>query len=284
VLFPEGEISWQNESLLPLESGAVQLSFWALDEMQKTQPNEPVLVLPVAMKYSYRKNIIVELGDCVARLEQRLGIAAQADDSLYQRTRACALKVLETLERQYGVKPGKDAQLNERMAQVKERSLRSMAEVLEVDLPPIKNTHLDWVRILRNTMDDFIYGDTRQLSEYERKVHTERTAQIRQFYRDLDRIVGFIAIYDGYLNPPSTQERIANVIEMLEAEVFGEKTIKGPRQVNISIGSPIDLLQRYAEYKKNKRAVLESTTTQLSSQMHGMLDILEKERESVIVN
>lgn len=133
-------------------------------------------------------------------------------------------------------------------------------------------------------MDDFIYADTKQLSDYERKLHDERTAQIKKFYRDLDRIVGFIALYDGYLSPPATQERIANVVEMLEAEVFGEKTIKGPRLVTVEVGKPINLLELYPEYKKSKRATLEHATADLSGQIHTMLEGLEKQREAVYVN
>src|SRR5262249_20687781 len=34
VLFPEGEISRQNETLMPLESGAAQMTFWAMDELE----------------------------------------------------------------------------------------------------------------------------------------------------------------------------------------------------------------------------------------------------------
>jgi 1-acyl-sn-glycerol-3-phosphate acyltransferase len=283
VLFPEGEISWQNESILPLESGAVQLSFWALDELQKTKPDEPVYVLPIALKYTYRDNISNALDHAITRLEKHLGIHAHHDDSLHERTRNCALKVLEALERQYECKVTKDATLTDRMTEVKERSLRAMAKVLNVELPPIKNTYLDWVRILRNAMDDFIYSDTKQLSDYERKVHDERTSQIKRFYRDLDRIVGFIAIYDGYLNPPATQERISNVVEVLEGEVFGDKPVKAPRLVTVEVGEPINLLEMYPEYKKSKRAVLEKATADLSGQIHGMLDGLEKGREPVYV-
>lgn len=284
VLFPEGEISWQNENILPLESGAVQLSFWALEELQKTKPQEPLVILPIALKYTYRKNITPALDACITRLEAKLGLAHPAGETLYQRTRHAALKVLESLERQYGCKIAADASVSDRMTQVKERSLRSMADVLDVELPPVKNTYLDWVRVLRNAMDDFIYADTKEMSEYERKLHEERRAQIKQFYRDLDRIVGFIALYDGYLSPPATQERIANVVEMLEAEVFGEKSVKGPRLVTVEVGKPIDLLAMFPDYKKSKRATLEQATAQLSAQIHGMLDVLEQQRQAVYIN
>jgi 1-acyl-sn-glycerol-3-phosphate acyltransferase len=283
VLFPEGEISWQNEALLPLESGACQLSFWALEELQKTQPGEPVYVLPMALKYTYRTNITKELEWAVTKLEKRLGLNGHDEESLYLRTRAAALKVLEALETQYNCKIRPQMTLNERMIQVKENALRWMAEVLNVELPPIKSSYLDWVRILRNTMDDVIYGDTHEMSAYEKRMHDEKAKKVRGYYRDLDRIVGFIAIYDGYLSPPATQERIANVVEMLEGEVFGEKSVKGPRLVMIDVGRPINLLEHYVEYKKNKRAVLEIVTTDLSRQIHGMLDSLERDRQAVYV-
>lgn len=283
VLFPEGEISWQNEDLLPLETGACQLSFWAQDELQKTKPEEPVYIIPIALKYTYRNNIVKELDEAISRLEQRLSIPGPHEESLYQRVRVCAMKVLEALERQYNVKPAPNAVLNDRMTAVKEAALRNLAEVLDVELPPLKSSYLDWVRVLRNAMDDYIYGDTKDLSEYEKQIHAERTEKIRGWYRDLDRVVNFIAIYDGYLAPPATQERIANVVEMLEGEVFGEKKVKGPRLVTIEVGEPINLLDRYAEYKQAKKAVVESVTAELNSQIHGMLDTLEKGREHVYV-
>jgi 1-acyl-sn-glycerol-3-phosphate acyltransferase len=283
VLFPEGEISWQNEALLPLESGACQLSFWALDELQKTKPSEAVYVLPIALKYTYRTNITRELEWTVTKLEKRLGLNGHAEESLYLRVRAAALKVLEALERQYDCKVTPEMTLNERMMQVKGNALRWMAEVLNVQLPPIKSSYLDWVRILRNNMDDVIFGDVHEMSDYERRMHDEKAKKVRGYYRDLDRIVGFMAIYDGYLSPPATQEKIANVVEMLEGEVFNEKSVKGPRLVVVDVGRPINLLEYYADYKKNKRAVLETVTTDLSQQLHGMLDSLEKGRQPVYV-
>lgn len=283
VLFPEGEISWQNDHLLPLETGAVQLSYWALDEMRKQQIEAPLYILPVALKYVYRKNICDSLQTTVTKLESELGIDAKGETSLYARVRGCAMKVLGTLEKQYNLKPAADAPLNERMKNVKESALRDLAEVLDVELPPLKASYLDWVRVLRNAMDDYIYTDTKDMSDYEKKIHDERAGKIRGYYRDLDRVIGFIAVYDGYLSPPATQERVANVVEMLEQEVFGEKTIKGPRLVTIEIGESIDLAQRYDEYKKSKKTVIEAITQDLSRQIHGMLDTLENSREHVYV-
>jgi 1-acyl-sn-glycerol-3-phosphate acyltransferase len=283
VLFPEGEISRQNDVLLPLETGAVQLSYWALDELHKSQPDEPVFIQPVALKYTYKDDITEHLSWCMMKVERRLGIDNHGETSLYKRVRAASEVVLSTLEREYNCKPQPTDTLNERMNRVKSEALQTMAEFLGVDLPS-KGSHLDWVRVLRNTMDDFIYGETDELPPYQRKIWEEKAGKVKRFYRDLDRVVAFIAIYEGYLTPPTTQERLSNVVELFESEVFGEVSVKGSRLIYIHIGEPINLLDKYADYKKNKKQVIESVTLELSQQLSGMLDTIDKTREIVFVS
>ena len=283
VLFPEGEISRQNDVLLPLESGAAQLSFMALDELQKKQPGEKMFILPVALKYTYKYDTTPLLTYLMTKIEEKLGLTCAPDDSLYKRVRAAAEVVLKTLEKEYDLKPATDADMNTRMTNLKTHILETMADVLHVTLTK-GSSHLDCVRVLRNTLDDFIYEDDEDLPPYQKKIHDEKSLKIKAFYRDLDRVVCFIAIYDGYLSPPITQERLINVLELIEAEVFGESKIKGPRIIYIRVGEPISLLDYYASYKKSKKPVIEQISQQVSSQLHNMLVETDKQRESVFVS
>ena len=43
VIFGEGEISHQNETIMPFESGIAQFGFWALNDMEKAGNVKPVL-------------------------------------------------------------------------------------------------------------------------------------------------------------------------------------------------------------------------------------------------
>lgn len=283
VLFPEGEISRQNDVLLPMESGAAQLSFMAMDEIQKKTPGEELLILPVALKYTYKQDTTMLLNYLMGKIEEKLGLKSTGDESLYKRVRAAAEVVLSTLENEYDRKPPEGADLNSRITDLKTHILQTMAEVLHVKLPA-NASHLDCVRILRNTLDDFIYEDDENLPPYQKKIHEEKEVKIKSFYRDLDRVVCFIAIYDGYLTPPVTQERVINVLELIETEVFGEAKIKGARLVLITIGQPINILDYYQEYKKNKKPVIENVASQISTQLHSMLTEADKQRKSVYVN
>lgn len=284
VLFPEGEISRQNDVLLPLESGAAQLSFMALDELHKTKPEEPMYIVPVAIKYTYKTDLKAHLADLLDKIEYKLGLNNHAEPSLYKRVRMAAEVVLSTLEAEYNVKAEPGADLNTRITALKTKILDTIAEFLDIKLSP-SGSHLDWVRVLRNAMDEIIYADAvENLPPYQKKIHDEKSEKIRGFYKDLDRVVTFIAIYDGYLTPPATQERMVNVLELIEAEVFGQPKIKGPRLVYLKVGDPINLLELYAEYKKTKKPVIERVSNNINNQLSTMLLSLDKERQPVFVS
>ncbi len=281
VLFPEGEISRTNDVLLPLESGAAQLSFMALDELHKNSPDESIVILPVAIKYIYKRDLTSLLSELTTEIEERLGIKVNGESSLYKRVRAVSELVLNTLETEYDYKPAEGADLNARISGLKGHILNTMAELLQVNLSAT-GAHLDHVRLLRNTLDDHIY-DENSLPPYQKKIHDEKSAKIKAFYGDLDRVCRFIAIYDGYLSPPITQERMVNVLELLESEVCGEVRIKGQRKVLVTIGRPIDLLEHYADYKKTKKPVIEKIRSEMSEQLFQMLKSVDQQRESVYV-
>ena len=284
VLFPEGEISRQNDVLLPLESGAAQLSFMALNELHGSQPEEPIYVVPIAIKYTYKSDLTRHLAELLDKIEAKIGLNNHSEPSLYKRVRAASEVVLKTLESEYNLKPGEGADLNTRMNGLKTRILENIGEFLDVTLPS-SGSHLDWVRVLRNTMDDFIYAeDADQLPPYQKKIHDEKSEKIRGFYRDLDRVVTFIAIYDGYLTPPATQERMVNVLELMESEIFGQSKIKGPRIVYMSVGEPINLLELYPDYKKAKKSVIEKVSQNIDGQLASMLLSMDKGRTSVFVS
>ena len=57
VMFPEGEISYLNDLVQPFKTGAVHIGLQAITENRKTNPSWTAYLLPVAIKYYYRKPI-----------------------------------------------------------------------------------------------------------------------------------------------------------------------------------------------------------------------------------
>ena len=138
------------------------------------------------------------------------------------------------------------------------------------------------MRILRNKIDDFVYQEDKTLSAYERQVHEEKERIYRGYYKDLNRVVNFIAIYAGYVTEHMTQERYSDVIERMEVEILGgAPTIKGPRQVLIDVGEAIDLSQYYQDYKTKKKETIAKVTEEVAAQISAMLLKLDSTREKI---
>jgi 1-acyl-sn-glycerol-3-phosphate acyltransferase len=287
VLFPEGEISRQNDTLMPLESGAAQLTFWAVEELAK-QANgaeiAPIYVIPMAIKYTFPHDIRANLVRCMSELEEKMAIKTE-EASLYIRLRNLALKLLDVLEHEYSLKTAPDATMQDRIVALRQYILTNLGRQLQIEVSP-NVRQLESVRILRNKVDDFIYThDHDKKSDYEKSVHEERAATFKGYYADLDRAVNFIAIYDGYLKEKLSQERFADILDRLEREVMRsrEPSQRGARIVHVDVGEPIDLSARYAEFKKDKKGTIAKVTEEIFSQISVMLVKLEQSREPIMV-
>lgn len=306
VLFPEGEISRQNDTIMPLESGAAQLSFWAMSDLEKHAKEskngkpetvassgataagdstssespgfEPIYILPMAFKYTYPRDISSELRGSLKSLELRLGLKVEEEDTFQARIKRLAETLLSTLEKEYNYKKKDGATMNERVKALRVHILKNLAGVLNIELEP-NARELESVRILRNKLDDFIYADDSGLSKYEKEVHEDKERTYKTYYKDLNRVVNFISIYDGYVTERATQERIAEVLDRMETEVIGsEPSLKGSREVLIDVGEPINLGDYWAEYKTHKKETINKVTDRLFAEISRMLTKMETER------
>lgn len=295
VLFPEGEISRQNDTIMPLESGAAQLSFWAMADLEKKGQAakkddksesaadalgfEPVYIQPMAFKYTYPEDIASELRGSLKSLEMRLGLKVEEEGSFQSRIKRLAETLLSTLEKEYNFKPKDAVNMNDRVKQLRVHILQNLAGILSVELEPDAR-ELEWVRVLRNKLDDFIYEDEKDMSEYEKEIHAEKEKTYKTYYKDLNRVVNFISIYDGYVSERSTQERIAEVLERMETEVLGgESPPKGAREVMIDVGEAINLGDYWSLYKKNKKEAVNQVTERLFSEISRMLAEMDAKRK-----
>ena len=121
------------------------------------------------------------------------------------------------------------------------------------------------VRALKNLVDAEVYKDIEQMTEYERKIHEEQLQKFQQFYPDLDRLINFIAISDGYVAEAPSAERFLEVIIRLEREVFGTAKMRGPRVASVRVGAPKNLRDCYDTYKAEKRETVEQITLELET-------------------
>ena len=126
-------------------------------------------------------------------------------------------------------------------------------------------------RALKNIVDTEIYRDTEQMTEYEQKIHGEQLQKFQQFYPDLERLINFISISDGYVAEEPSPERFLEVILHLEREVFGKSEMRGPRVASVRVGEPKNLREYYDAYKTQKRETVKQITHELETSVQSLV-------------
>ena len=271
VSFGEGEISHQNETIMPFKRGIVQLGFWTLRDMEKGNTLKPLYLVPVGLKYIYKDDMGRQIDLALTNLEQRVLPAYSAQPTeLYDCVKNVGDVLLMTLAREYQLCLDKESSLNQKIETLRAHILSQIEHFMRI--VPQPETHpLRRVRTIQNKIDEEIYLNGDAMTEYEKQIYTKQLDKFRQFFTDLDRIVNFIAISEEYIGESPYQERFLEVITRFEVEVFGHSKVKGPRNAFVRLGAPKNLLNAYEPYKKAKRQIAQQITLELESEVQNIV-------------
>ena len=269
VIFGEGEISRQNDTVMRFERGVTQLCFWALDDMQKAEIDKPLYIVPIGIKYQYPQDMWSAIDTALTRLEHAiLPPTDQKPVERYERLRQIGVTVLRTLAAEYQYKVDDTVPLDVHIQKLKGQILSRAEQIMGIHTEADVLTR---VRALKNLVDAEIYKDIEQMTEYERKIHEELLQKFQQFYPDLERLINFIAISDGYVAEAPSPERFLEVIIRLEREVFGTAKMRGPRVATLRVGEPKNLRDCYDTYKAQKRETVEQITFELETAVQSLV-------------
>ena len=269
VIFAEGEISRQNDTVMRFERGIVQLCFWALDDMVKAEVNKPLYVVPIGIKYHYPQDMWDDIDAALTELEEKiLPPADRTPIERYERLRRIGVVIFKTLATEYQYKVDETVPLDMHIQKLKEQILSHAEKIMGIHSEADVLTR---VRSLKNIVDAEVYKDIEQMTAYERKIHEELLQKFQRFYPDLERLINFIAITDGYVAEEQSPERFLDVIIRLEREVFGTSKMRGPRVASVRIGEPKNLRECYDTYKAEKRETVEQITLELETTVRTLV-------------
>jgi 1-acyl-sn-glycerol-3-phosphate acyltransferase len=241
VIFPEGGCSYQNDTVIPFRTGAIELSWKALEKLVKQENTVPDFYLvPVSLKYCYPKATKKQIDQALTRLENALALKPIQDDH-YSRLRAIAEKVLNSLEAEYHVVAVEKADWNQRLGSLRKQMLSYCEAKLAIaSVNHLRNRERVYQvqSILRNLPDT----DKKAAIDYE------------HLYLTTVRLLNFDAIYDGYVAEKPTIERYFATLDRLEREVFSidQPKYKGRREIIAKIGTPINLKDYWQKYQSDR--------------------------------
>lgn len=239
VIFIEGEMTQENDTLIPFQRGVIHL---AMKAQKKLKPGEtPVHLLPVSIRYRHLPEAQQHLLEGTQKLEAAMDIIPDPKAPIENRLRAVGDQVLHNYESLYQINAPIDWELDQRMNAVKEAMLVKMEQFLDLTPDPNK-VILERVRDIRNAMDRrcHVYQDIEDLSEYERNQLQHLREQFQGFYTDLARLLNFLTLHRGSLT--ANLDDAMEVLRRLEHEVFGAPRTYAPKTAYLHVGqvTPLD--------------------------------------------
>jgi 1-acyl-sn-glycerol-3-phosphate acyltransferase len=271
IIFPEGQTYGLNDTLLPFQQGVIQMSFWALEDMQKHGITRPVYIAPLAIKYIYTENMNGAMEASLIRLEDAVGIRGPFGNR-YSRLRQIASAVLGVIERDLGVSQPENKHLDDRIDLIRDEMIKRLSSVLEVELPRDATLQLK-LQLLGNSLDEIAYPLRGEDADDHERGRDRMELDVKTLQAVWLRLKNFQAVRDGYVAENPTPERFLDVLGRLEFEVFGKSHIRGRRKASVSVAEFVDLRDHLPAYRENKRETVARLTEGLQETVGGMLGI-----------
>ena len=260
VIFPEGGCSYQNDTVIPFRSGALELSFKAIAKLVKHTGTVPdFYLLPVSLKYYYPDADKDAIARALSRLESALSLQPQGN--LYLRLRNVAERVMSDLETEYRVIPEDSSDWDRRIANLRKRMLNYCEEKLGID-PATQIADRERVYKIQSLLSSLKNSKPQQFIDYE------------HIYQTTVRLLNFDAIHDGYIAAKPTPERFFATIDRLEKEVFrcDRPKFKGRRKAVVKIGTIINLREYWQDYQRDRQSIIAKLTDLVQQEVAANLD------------
>jgi 1-acyl-sn-glycerol-3-phosphate acyltransferase len=265
VIFPEGGCSFQNDTVMPLRAGGVQMALQAMGKRAKSgKVLRDFYVVPVSLKYRYRGDMTGAIEAAFTKLEQALKIQPTGD--FYQRLRIIAAQLIERFEQEYGLSSSPDADWGKRISALKSEVLQQC------------EFRLGLTSAAAEPDRERVYRIRHALSNRQNTLLPDGTDGWDVIGRASMRMLNFDAIYDGYVAANPTPERFLDTLIRFEREVFeiDQPEPKGYRYAYLEVGEPVNLKDHFPHYVKDRSRTTDYLLNQLQQTMQKNLDQLAK--------
>lgn len=271
VIFPEGEISHQHDSVMPLEPGAAQIAFWTLDELKRKEKDESVFILPVALAYAYLEDPRYHFDFAFGKLEERLGVEPRNDLDHQSRLKLVSIKLLEILEVTYSIEPD-DLSIDERLSRLRMTILTRLSVMIDVH---VEGDEVDLAHRIYDRLDRLRFSPHEQ-SEYAEMVHEEQRQLAYLLIHDLHRAMNLRFLINKCSGLYGFQE-IAEALYLLERELLKERLPSAKKTALLAVGYPIDAKAFLKMYEMDRRQAIERINREIVAQIKNMQNELRDE-------
>jgi hypothetical protein len=255
ALAPEGQVTYHNHAVGPMESGAARLGLWCVEELERQGRGEEVLLLPLAIRYRYPRDPDGILEAVLRRIAARTGLDLPAStggyESLITLTEQLVCRMEAFYRRFYPQHPGivEGGTLQERIRGVCETALQVPEHFMGL---PGEGDLLSRVFAVRQKGWDYLFRA--DLPPRERRVPLERVladriadeAYLHLRHNELVDVLEYLRT--EYIAPDASGNRLieyalnfADVVNRLMGGDIGHRYSPPHKRVEVRIGEPLKL-------------------------------------------
>ncbi len=298
VAAPEGATNGHNEIVAPLEPGLAQLAFWCQEDLDKADRPEQVVIVPIGLQYRYVDQPWQPIETLLTTLETEIGIESPAKGDLnqsvlYQRLYHLGECLLTLMEEHYAhfyhqaipvidVTLSPNQQFHQRLQNLLNICLHVSESYFDI---PAKGSVVDRCRRLEQAAWDNIYREDIHLdglSHIERKLADRIATEAQMYLWHMRLVESFVSVTGHYVREKLTLERFAETLLITWetiARIQGERNSMqrpqlGSQSALVTIGQPIVVSDRYAQYQQNRRSAkqaVEDLTQDLQTALEKMV-------------
>lgn len=269
VMFPEGEVSYLNDLVQPFKAGAVHIGLQAIVENRKTNASWTAYLVPVAIKYRYRKPIGSILDKKISAIEKRL-LIRRSVLNFQERIIRIMAKIVSSEALISGI-----ATISEQTTWLDEQIRETQSAILS----KIEKKYPQFVADSKANQNAQLIDRAQKIISFLRKKLSrkemfgpEAKTQIQKDISELKETIQMAGWQPQYIGLAPSDERLAETVMKLEREVFQIKNIHplGNRDCLVRIGLPLNLSGSVEAYQKNPSP----TSHQIAEELRGTIQLM----------
>lgn len=255
VIFPEGMISRTNDRLGVLMEGVAFIARSAARRRQKVEPDQKVVVHPVALKYKYLGDVEQAVKPVLDEIEHRLSWTSHPDRDPLTRVQQIGVALLCLKEIEYLGSPQRGPVFRRLRALIDKMLIPLEKEWL--DGPQTADTVTRVKKLRAAILPDMVAGD---IDELERQ---RRWRQLATCY-----LAQQLSLYPpDYVSVDTAPERLLETVERFEEDLTDRARVYPGMKVYIQIGEAIEVAPRV---KRSEGG--DDLMNQIAAGMQQMLD------------
>ena len=270
VMFPEGDVTGRDDEILPLKVDGLKNILEAQTVMSALETPRSVTLLPIAIYFEAQDDSIMDLQNCLARLERKLELVAR-EYALQPRITRILLEVISHLESYYSIHDMKDSSLQYRLQNICRRASMAIAQYAQlVEINPNEDEHVLLYNVrsgLRGRASlDHTYG-----CSFCDKLNEDRLTKGKSCETELDFLQQLLIIASTLDERLFSVDQAWRLIDRLEHIVFGKATAKGNRIAWMEAGDPLALDAYIPEYEASPEKTIQRIDRQVRNSLSSNL-------------